>query len=128
MLIIKNPNNIEEYRVKAFPGVSDGKESTAVWETWVQFLDGDDPLENPHGQRSLGNCSQSMRSESDMTEHLSTCRVKGKNVTLLLAPPSLPSPPRLLLSQVTLLAVWGLYFQMYIFAFMSVCMCKHPFT
>ena len=45
MLIIKNSNNIEEYRVKAFSGVSDGKETTAVWETWVQFLDGDNPLE-----------------------------------------------------------------------------------
>ena len=33
---------------------------------------------------------------------------------------SLPSPQRLLLSQVTLLAVWGLYFQMYTFAFMCI--------
>ena len=29
---------------RGFPGGSDGKES-AVWETWVQFLGWEDPLE-----------------------------------------------------------------------------------
>ena len=28
-----------------FPGVSDGKESPAMWETWVQSLGWEDPLE-----------------------------------------------------------------------------------
>ena len=28
-----------------FPGGSDGKVSTAMWETWVQFLGLEDPLE-----------------------------------------------------------------------------------
>ena len=28
-----------------FPGGSDGKESAAMWETWVQFLGLEDPLE-----------------------------------------------------------------------------------
>ena len=28
-----------------FPGGSDSKESPAMWETWVQFLDLGDPLE-----------------------------------------------------------------------------------
>ena len=28
-----------------FPGGSNGKESAAVWETWVQFLSWEDPLE-----------------------------------------------------------------------------------
>ena len=28
-----------------FPGGSDGKESAAVWETWVRFLGQEDPLE-----------------------------------------------------------------------------------
>ena len=28
-----------------FPRVSDGKESPAVWETWVQSLGWEDPLE-----------------------------------------------------------------------------------
>ena len=28
-----------------FPGGSDGKESTAMWETWVRFLGWNDPLE-----------------------------------------------------------------------------------
>ena len=29
----------------SFPGSSDGKEYTAVWETWVQSLGQEDPLE-----------------------------------------------------------------------------------
>ena len=29
----------------SFPGGSDGKESAAMWETWVQPLDWKDPLE-----------------------------------------------------------------------------------
>ena len=28
-----------------FPGGSDGKESACMWETWVQFVGWEDPLE-----------------------------------------------------------------------------------
>ena len=31
--------------VLGFPGGSDGKESAAMWETWVQSLGREDPLE-----------------------------------------------------------------------------------
>ena len=54
------------------------KNLPAVWETWVQSLGWEDPLEkgmathssieNPHGQRSLAGQSWG-RKESDTTEH-----------------------------------------------------------
>ena len=73
------------------------KNPPAVWETWVQFLDGENPLEVGMITHSsnlawriltdrgawraiLSPCGHK---ESDMTEQLSTCRVKGKNVTSL---------------------------------------------
>ena len=51
----------------------------AMWETWVQSLHWEDPLEegmethssileNPHGQRSLVGCSPWGRKELDMIE------------------------------------------------------------
>ena len=59
----------------------------AVQETWVQFLGWEDPLEeekgyplqyscleNPHGQRSLAGYSPWGRTDSDMTERLSTAQ------------------------------------------------------
>ena len=64
-----------------FPGVSVNPLST-VWETWVQSLGGEDPLEKEmathssilawriHGQRSLVGYSPRGRKESDMTERL----------------------------------------------------------
>ena len=67
-----------------FPGGSDGKESTEMWETWVLSWDRKIPggrhgnplqdscLENPHGQRSLEGYSPWGCQESDMTEQLST--------------------------------------------------------
>ena len=36
---------IPETQTKGFPGGSDGKESPAVQETWVQSLGWEDPLE-----------------------------------------------------------------------------------
>ena len=61
------------------------KNLPAVWETWVQSLDWEDPwtgrktckplqyscLENPHGQRSLAGCSPWGHTELDTTEWLS---------------------------------------------------------
>ena len=68
-----------------FPGGSDGKESPAMQETWVQSLGGGrapgggygNPLqcsclENPHGLRSLVGYSPWGRKELDTTERLST--------------------------------------------------------
>ena len=53
------------------------KNLPAVWETWVQSLGWEDPLEkgmathssieNPHGQRSLAGYSPRGHKESDMT-------------------------------------------------------------
>ena len=54
-----------------------------MWETWVQSLGWEDPLEegnplqyscleNPHGQRNLAGYSPWGRKESDSTERLST--------------------------------------------------------
>ena len=68
--------------VKGFPsGVSDGKECLAVWETQVQSLGQEEPLEEgmathpllpgeSHGQRSLVGCSPWGRRASDRTEQL----------------------------------------------------------
>ena len=73
------------------------KNPPAVWETWVQFLAGEDPLE-----AGMTTCSSNLawrilmdrgawwaivspcdHKESDLTEQLSTCRIKGKDVTSL---------------------------------------------
>ena len=63
-----------------FPGGSDGKESAAVWETWVQPLAWEDPLEKGTAAHSSilawripwteepGGCSPWGHRESDMTE------------------------------------------------------------
>jgi len=64
-----------------------GKIPPAVQETWVQSLGWEDPLEeekgyplqyscleNPHGQRSLAGYSPWGRTDSDMTERLSTAQ------------------------------------------------------
>ena len=73
------------------------KNPPAVWETWVQFLDGENPLEVGMVTHSSNLAwriltdrgawraivSPCGHKESDMTEQLSTCRVKGKNVTSL---------------------------------------------
>ena len=61
------------------------KNETTMWETWVQSLGWEDPLEegiwqptpvflleNPHGQRSLAVYSPQGHKESDMTEQLNT--------------------------------------------------------
>ena len=56
------------------------KNVPAMWETWVQFLGSEDPLEermatyssicleNPHGQRNLAGNSPWGHKELDMTE------------------------------------------------------------
>ena len=59
------------------------KSLPAMWETWVQSLGWEDPLEegmaiplqysclqNPHGQRNLVGCSPWGHKESDTTERL----------------------------------------------------------
>ena len=61
------------------------KNLPAIWETWVQSLGREDPmeegmatplqyscLENPHGQKSLVSYSLWGRKESYMTEQLTT--------------------------------------------------------
>ena len=60
------------------------KNMPEMWESWVQPLGWEDPLEegsnpvqyycleNPHGQRSLAGYSSWSRKESDMTEKLGT--------------------------------------------------------
>ena len=77
-------------RGKGFPGGSDNiKNLTAMQETWVQSLGWEDPLEegmvtpwqpieNPHGQRSLEGYSPWGCKESDTTEGLSTAQGEGK--------------------------------------------------
>ena len=71
---------------KGFPGGSDGKESTCKWETWLQSLGWEDPLEegmathplrypsleNPHRQGRLMGYSSCSQKGSDKTEWLST--------------------------------------------------------
>ena len=65
-----------------FPGGSVGKDLPAMWETWVQTLGWEDPLEegmatharqyscleNSYGQRNLADCSPLGPKESDTTE------------------------------------------------------------
>ena len=77
-------------RGKDFPGGSDNtKNLTAMQETWVRYLGWEDPLEegmvtpwqpieNPHGQRSLEGYSPWGYKESDTTERLSTAQGEGK--------------------------------------------------
>ena len=71
------------YDMHGFPGGSDGKEFAAMWETWVQSLGWQDPLEegmatqyscleNIHGQRCLASCSPWGCKDLDTTEQLST--------------------------------------------------------
>ena len=64
------------------------KNLSAIWETWVQSLGWEDPLEeimathslryscleNPHGQKSLMGYSPWGRKDLDMTEQLSTAQ------------------------------------------------------
>ena len=73
---------------QSFPGGSDGKESPAMWETWVRSLGWEDPLEEgmaTHSsilawgtprQRSLVGCIPQGHKESNMTEQLSTAQHK----------------------------------------------------
>ena len=61
--------NFSLIREKGFLGSSVGKDLPIMWETWVQSLDTEDPLEKgmathsvfllgeSHGQRSLVGCS-----------------------------------------------------------------------
>ena len=56
------------------------QETQGIWETWVQFLGQEDPLEEEmatcssipawrfHGQRSLAGCSPNNHNKSDTTE------------------------------------------------------------
>ena len=61
------------------------KNLPTIWETWVQSLGWEDPLEegtplqyswleNPHGQKSLVGYSPWGHKESDTTEQLSTAQ------------------------------------------------------
>ena len=73
--------------INKFPGNSDSKALPARWETWVQSLGWEDPLEKgvathsiflpgeSHGQRSLVGYSPWGRTESDMTETTQHARV-----------------------------------------------------
>ena len=45
ILMILFPNKITFQRLGGFPGGSDGKESAAVWEKWVQSLGWEDTLQ-----------------------------------------------------------------------------------
>ena len=67
------------------PVGSDGKNPSAMWEAWVQFLGWEDPveegipqqyscLENPQGKRSLVGCSPWGCKDQDTTERLSTAQ------------------------------------------------------
>ena len=72
------------------------KNLPAMWETWVQLLGWEDPLENvgevgmasyssilllcPHGQRSLAGYSLWGRNESDTTEQLSTAPLHQNHI------------------------------------------------
>ena len=68
------------YIYAGFPGGSDGKESLAIQETWVQSLAWEDPLSRAwqptpvflpgefHGEKSLAGYSPWCHKESDMTE------------------------------------------------------------
>ena len=77
------------------------KNLPAIWETWVQSLGREDPmeegmatplqyscLENPHGQKSLVGYSPWGHKGSDTTEQLST--TQHRNPTRLFSPD--PSP------------------------------------
>ena len=67
------------------------KNTPAMWETWVQSLGWEDPLEegmvtlqhscleNPHGQRRLAGYSPWGRKESDKTEQLSTAQHRSNH-------------------------------------------------
>ena len=77
-------------RGKGIPVGSDNiKNLTAMQETWVQSLGWEDPLEegmvtpsqpieNPHGQRSLEGYSPWDCKELDTSEELSTAQGEGK--------------------------------------------------
>ena len=68
--------------IESFPGGSDSKNLPAMWETWIQSLGWEAPLEKGrqptpvfltrefHRQRSLAGYSPWGRKESDMTEQL----------------------------------------------------------
>ena len=60
------------------------KNLPAMWETWVRSLGWEDPLENPHRQRSLVGYSQWGQKESDTTERLSLF----KNTSTLTSTPT----------------------------------------
>ena len=45
ILMILFPNKVTFQRLGGFPGGLDGKESAAVWETWVQSLRWEDTLQ-----------------------------------------------------------------------------------
>ena len=69
------------------------KKSPAMQETWVQPPGWEDSLEegmathssicleNPHGQGSLAGCSPWGRKELDMTEQLSTVKLRIRRLT-----------------------------------------------
>ena len=87
-----------------FPGDSDSKKSAYEWETWIQSLDWEDPLEKPHGQRSLVGGSPWGCKKSDVTEQPSS---QNKTTTLensLAAPQiayiELPCDPETLLKDI----------------------------
>ena len=75
------------YSLMGFPGGSEIRNLSAVWETWVRSLGWEDPLEEgmathssilagkSHGQRSLVGYSPWSYKESDAMERLSmhTC-------------------------------------------------------
>ena len=81
-------------RGKDFPGGSDNtKNPTTMQETWVRYLGWEDPLEegmvtpwqpieNPHGQRSLEGYSPWGYKESDTTERLSTAHHTPKYIKM----------------------------------------------
>ena len=64
------------------------KNLPAVQETWVWSLGWEDPLENPHGQRSLEGYSPWGRKESDTTERLNWTELNWAMSTCPLAPKS----------------------------------------
>ena len=77
---------------RRLPWCLSGKESDALFETRVESLDQEDPLERTcqstpvflprgsHGQRSLAGCSPWGRRELDMTVQLTTARYVGSKV------------------------------------------------